>query len=196
MPEQYTEIQLDALREVANTGSGHAAGDLSEMLGHSFEISVPRAVVTDIEESLDLLGGAGTEVTAVAIRVGGDVEAMLVAMFTPEQAANLCGLLGIDSDSEMGSSVLQEVGNVLACAYANVLAEMSGISWEVYPPDVIRDMLGSIVASLVASTTRDITNVLLIDSTLSINSADAEMSVLFVPYDDGIDQLLMRLGVG
>ncbi|MBC7459763.1 MAG: chemotaxis protein CheC [Thermoleophilia bacterium] len=196
MPEQYTEIQLDALREVANTGSGHAAGDLSEMLGHSFEISVPRAVVTGIDASLELLGGAGTEVTAVAIRVGGDVEAMLVAMFTPEQASNLCMLLGFDSESEMGSSVLQEVGNVLACAYANVLAEMSGISWEVYPPDVIRDMLGSIVASLVASTTRDISNVLLIDSTLSVNSANAEMSVLFVPYDDGIDQLLLRLGVG
>jgi chemotaxis protein CheC len=196
MPEQYTEIQLDALREVANTGSGHAAGDLSEMLGHSFDISVPRAVVTDIEQSITLLGGAETEVTAVAIRVGGDVEAMLVAMFTPDQAANLCMLLGIDSESEMGSSVLQEVGNVLACAYANVLAEMSGISWEVYPPDVIRDMLGSIVASLVAATTRNITNVLLIDSTLSGNEADAEMSVLFVPYDDGIDQLLLRLGVG
>ena len=196
MPEQYTDIQLDALREVANTGSGHAAGDLSEMLGHSFEISVPRAVVTDVQESIELLGGADVGVTAVAIRVGGDVEAMLVAMFTPAQAANLCMLLGIDADSDMGLSVLQEVGNVLACAYANVLAEMSGISWEVYPPDVIRDQLGAIVGSLVAATTRNITNVLLIDSTLAVNHADAEMSVLFVPYDDGIDQLLLRLGVG
>jgi chemotaxis protein CheC len=196
MPEQYTEVQLDALREVANTGSGHAAGDLSEMLGHSFEISVPRAVVTDLTEAVDLLGGADSEVSAVGIRVGGDVEAMLVAMFTPAQAANLCMLLGIEADSEMGASVLQEVGNVLACAYANVLAEMSGISWEVHPPDVMRDMLGSIVSSLVAATTLDITNVLLIDSTLAVNDADAEMSVLFVPYDDGIDQLLARLGVG
>ena len=196
MPDQYTEVQLDALREVANTGSGHAAGDLSEMLGHSFDISVPRAVVTDLPNSVDLLGGAETDVSAVGIRVGGDVEAMLVAMFTPDQAANLCQLLGIEAESEMGRSVLQEVGNVLACAYANVLAEMSGISWEVHPPDVLRDMLGSIVTSLVASTSLDITNVLLIDSTLAVNDADAEMSVLFVPYDDGIDQLLARLGVG
>ncbi|MCW2924200.1 MAG: CheC, inhibitor of methylation [Thermoleophilia bacterium] len=196
MPEQYTEIQLDALREVANTGSGHAAGDLSEMLGHSFQISVPRAVVTDLPSAIDLLGGAESEVSAVGIRVGGDVEAMLVAMFTPAQAANLCMLLGIEADSDMGRSVLQEVGNVLACAYANVLAEMSGISWDVHPPTVLTDMLGSIVASLVAATTLDITNVLLIDSTLAVNDADAEMSVLFVPYDDGIDQLLLRLGVG
>lgn len=195
MPEQFTELQLDALREVANTGSGHAAGDLSEMLGHSFEISVPRAVVTGLPEAVDMLGGADADVTAVAIRVGGDVEAMLVAMFTPAQAENLCGLLGIDSESDMGRSVLQEVGNVLACAYANVLAEMSGIAFEVHPPDVLSDMLASIVASLAAATTRDIEHVLVIDSRLAVNDADAEMSVLFVPFDDGIDQLLIRLGV-
>lgn len=195
MPEQYNEIQLDALREVANTGSGHAAGDLSEMLGHSFDISVPRAVVTDVPDAIDLLGGPGSEVTAVAIRVGGSVEAILIAMFTREQAGNLCMLLGIDADSDMGRSVLQEVGNVLACAYANVLAEMSGIAWDVHPPDVVVDLLGSIVASLVAATTMDIANVLLIDSTLTVDQADTQMSVLFIPYDDGIDQLLQRLGV-
>jgi chemotaxis protein CheC len=192
---EYTELQIDALREVANTGSGHAAGDLSEMLGQSFNISVPRAVVTDIQASIDLLGGAETEMSAVGIRVGGDVEAMLVAMFTPEQASNLCMLLGIDADSDMGRSVLQEVGNVLACAYANVLAEMSGISFEVHPPDIMTDMLGAIISSLVAATTRDILNVLLIDSTIGVNDADAEMSVLFVPFDGGIDQLLQKLGV-
>lgn len=192
---EYTELQIDALREVANTGSGHAAGDLSEMLGHSFSISVPRAVVTDLGEAVELMGGAETEMSAVAIRVGGDVEAMLVAMFTPEQAANLCMLLGIDSESDMGRSVLQEVGNVLACAYANVLAEMSGISFDVHPPDVMTDMVGAVISSLVAATTRDIEHVLLIDSKIGVNDADAEMSVLFVPFDDGIDQLLQRLGV-
>lgn len=192
---EYTELQIDALREVANTGSGHAAGDLSEMLGHSFSISVPRAVVTDLGEAVELTGGAETEMSAVAIRVGGDVEAMLVAMFTPAQAANLCMLLGIDADSDMGRSVLQEVGNVLACAYANVLAEMSGISFDVHPPDVMADMVGAIISSLVAATTRDIEHVLLIDSKIGVNDADAEMSVLFVPFDDGIDQLLQRLGV-
>lgn len=192
---EYTELQIDALREVANTGSGHAAGDLSEMLGHSFDISVPRAVVTDIQSAIDLLGGAEVEVNAVGIRVGGDIEAMLVAMFTPDQAASLCSLLGFDVESEMGRSVLQEVGNVLACAYAAVLAEMSGISFDVNPPDVLMDLLGSIVSSLVATTTSDVRNVLLIDSTIGVNAADAKMSVLFVPFDDGIERLLQHLGV-
>jgi chemotaxis protein CheC len=165
------------------------------MLGQSFAISVPRAVVTDIQSSIELLGGAATEMSAVCIRVGGDIEAMLVAMLTPEQAANLCRLLDVNADSDMGRSALQEIGNVLACAYANVLAEMSGISFDVHPPDVLTDSLGSIVSSLIAATTHDVFNVLLIDSTLGIDDADARMSVLFVPFDDGINLLLERLGV-
>jgi chemotaxis protein CheC len=192
---EYTEMQIDALREVANTGSGHAAGDLSEMLGRSLDITVPRAVVTDIQSAIELLGGAESEVYAVGIRVGGDIEAMLVAMFAPPQAESLCRLLGIDAQSDMGRSVLQEVGNVLACAYANVLSEMSGIAFAVHPPSVLTDMLGSIISSLVATTTRDIENVLLIDSTIGANDADATMSVLFVPFDDGIERLLQHLGV-
>jgi chemotaxis protein CheC len=192
---EYTEEQIDALREVANIGSGHAAGDLAQMLGHSFDISVPRALVTDIQHAIDLLGGAASQVTAVGIHVGGDIDAMLVALFTPEQAANLCSLLGIDAMSDMGTSVLQEVGNVLACAYASVLGEMSGVRFDVHPPDVLSDMLGSVVASLLATVARDVGNVLLIDSTIGVDEADARMSVLFLPIDDGIDQLLTRLGV-
>jgi chemotaxis protein CheC len=192
---EYTEAQIDALREVANIGSGHAAGDLAEMLGHSFDISVPRALVTDIQHAIDLLGGAASHVTAVGIHVGGDIDAMLVALFTPEQAANLCRLLDVDSVSDMGASVLQEVGNVLACAYASVLGEMSGVQFDVHPPDVLSDMLGSVVASLLATTARDVGNVLLIDSTIGVDEVDARMSVLFLPIDDGIDQLLAHLGV-
>lgn len=165
------------------------------MLGHSFQISVPRATLTDISSAIDHLGGDDSEVFSVVVRVGGDIEALLMAVFSPEQAANLCMTLGIEVSSEMGQSVLQEVGNVLACAYADVLSQMSGVHWDVHPPDVMHDMLGSIITSLFAVTVSDIDNVLLIDSTLAVNSANTGNDVLFVPVGDGIQQLLGRLGV-
>ena len=43
MSPQYTELQLDALRELANIGSGNASTALSGMLGRSVDISVPEA---------------------------------------------------------------------------------------------------------------------------------------------------------
>jgi chemotaxis protein CheC len=43
MPKSYPEVHLDALREIANIGSGTAATALSSMLGRPVDISVPKA---------------------------------------------------------------------------------------------------------------------------------------------------------
>ena len=42
--ETYSEMQLDALRELANIGSGTAATALSSMVGGPVDVSVPSAL--------------------------------------------------------------------------------------------------------------------------------------------------------
>ena len=49
------ELQLDALREVANIGAGHAATALSMMTGHTIMIAVPEVNVRPLEEVTDLV---------------------------------------------------------------------------------------------------------------------------------------------
>ena len=44
MTPRLTDLQLDALRELANIASGTAATALSQMLGQEVDISVPRAL--------------------------------------------------------------------------------------------------------------------------------------------------------
>ena len=48
MPKSYPEVQLDALREIANIGSGTAATALSSMLGRPVDISVPTALALPV----------------------------------------------------------------------------------------------------------------------------------------------------
>jgi chemotaxis protein CheC len=43
-------LQLDALREVANIGAGHAATALSQMINSTIMISVPTINVSRLEE--------------------------------------------------------------------------------------------------------------------------------------------------
>lgn len=43
-------MQLDALREVANIGAGHAATALSQMTGQTIMIAVPTINITPLEE--------------------------------------------------------------------------------------------------------------------------------------------------
>ena len=65
MSTQYTELQLDALRELANIGSGTASTALSAMLGRSVDISVPKAQALPFAEAVEAAGPAEQDITAI-----------------------------------------------------------------------------------------------------------------------------------
>ena len=47
---RYTDLQLDALRELANIGSGTAGTALSSLLGCPIELSVPNASALELAD--------------------------------------------------------------------------------------------------------------------------------------------------
>ena len=59
------ESQLDAIREVANIGAGHAATALSGMTNKTIMITVPRVYVRPLEEACDLVGAPDAVIAAV-----------------------------------------------------------------------------------------------------------------------------------
>ena len=54
--QPYSDVQLDALRELANIGSGQAAASLSQLLGRPVDISVPTAAALPLEEAVAVAG--------------------------------------------------------------------------------------------------------------------------------------------
>ena len=59
MTPRYTDMQLDALRELANIASGTAATALSQMLGREVELSVPRVLALPLADAVDACGEPG-----------------------------------------------------------------------------------------------------------------------------------------
>ena len=100
----FNDLQLDALRELANIGSGTASTALSAMLGRSVDISVPNAKALPIADAVDAAGPAEREITGVVIGVVGDMDATILLLMGEADAATLCGLLGVDPDDEMAAS--------------------------------------------------------------------------------------------
>src|SRR5581483_8326850 len=122
-----TEMQLDALREMANIGSGNAATSLAGLLGRTVELGVPTATAMPLADAVDAVGPLESQVSAVAIEVFGDVDAVVLLTFTPENAATLCGFLGVQGDPEMEMSALGEIGNILGSAYVSAMGSMCGM---------------------------------------------------------------------
>jgi chemotaxis protein CheC len=192
---RYTELQLDALRELANIASGNAATSLAQMLGREVELNVPRVLALPLPDAVEACGSPEEATVSVVIPLDGDVTGVVLLLIEPEGAEALCKLLGVDAWDEIGESALREIGNILGTSCLNALASMTGLHLEPRPPHLTTDMLGAIVSSLALSQTASAELVLVLDSELSIADEPCSISFVLLPTEGGVSDLLAPLGL-
>ena len=146
-------LQLDALREVANIGAGHAATALSQLTKRKIMISVPLITVTPIEEVPKLMGDADAPVAAVLMHMLGDLTGRTLLMFPEPDAKLLCDLLNkreigtTTHFAELEQSSLKEAANILGGAYLNALADFMGMMLLPSVPSLVIDLAGAVLTT-------------------------------------------------
>ena len=197
MSTQFNDLQLDALRELANIGSGTASTALSSMLGRSVDISVPTAAALPFAEAVDAIGPAERVVTGVVIGVKGDMVGHRPAADGRERRRHAVRRCSASTRlDEMAASALGEIGNIVGASYINALGAMTGLEMEPEPPQSATDMLAAIVASVLAGRAGGDDIALVLDSDLTVEGEDCSISFLLVPSSGGVNELLTRLGLG
>ena len=147
------ELQLDALREVANIGAGHAATALSQMTNRTIMISVPEVNVRPLEEVTDLLGSPDEVIAAVLMQMMGDLTGRTLVLFPQDSARSLCDILlhrapGTTTTFDvMEQSGLKEVGNILVSAYMNALSDFMGMMLVPSVPSLVIDISAAILTT-------------------------------------------------
>lgn len=195
MRSQYTEIQLDALRELANIGSGTASTALSTMLGRSVDISVPNAQALPFAEAVEAVGPPERAITGIVLGIVGEMNGTVLLLVPPADADAMCRMLGVEPDDEFALSALGEIGNIVGTSYINALASMTGMDIEPTPPATATDMLGALVATVLAGHAHAGDVALVLDSNLVVEGENCSVSFLLVPDQGGVATLLSRLGL-
>jgi chemotaxis protein CheC len=190
-----SDIQLDALRELANIASGTAATALSQMLAREVEISVPRALALAPADAVDECGDPEQHVAGVAVAIQGDIEGLVLLLIPFEHAEGLCAMLGVEAHTEVGDSALREIGNILATSYLNGLGAMTGLALEPSPPALHSDMLAAIVSTMLIGTSGADELALVLDSELDVSGEPCSISFLLLPTSGQIYDLLAPLGL-
>ncbi|HEX8723767.1 MAG TPA: chemotaxis protein CheC [Gemmatimonadaceae bacterium] len=156
-------LQLDALREVANIGAGHAATALSQMVGGTIMISVPRINIQRLDAIAPLVGDPDEPVAAVLLHILGDLSGRTLLVFPKAAALQLAEVMlrrPVGSSSELGEleqSAIKEAGNILSSAYLNALSQFMGMLLLPSPPALAVDMSAAVLttAYLQFGTSRD-----------------------------------------
>ena len=147
------ESQLDAMREVANIGAGHAATALSQMTNRKIMITVPRVNVRPLEDACDMIGSPDDVVAAVLMHMMGDLTGRALLLFPEPAAQVLCDFLlrrplgTTGSFGVMEQSALKEAGNILGSAYLNALSDFMGMMLVPSVPSLVIDLSGAILTT-------------------------------------------------
>jgi chemotaxis protein CheC len=145
--------RLDALREVANIGAGHAATALSTLTGTRIMISVP---MVNIVPPGDFVPGLAPAVEIVAVQMGmlGDITGQTVFLLAVPAGLRLAERMmrrRRDTSPNLGrleQSALNEAGNILAGAYLTALSEFLGMRLLLSPPRLTTGEAGIALSTL------------------------------------------------
>jgi chemotaxis protein CheC len=165
------------------------------MLGHPVDISVPTAAALPLAEAVAVAGAPDDPRYGILVPIVGEFEAAVVLLVPDEDARALTGVFGVTPEDEHGRSALQEIGNILGTSYINVLAQMCGMEMEPAPPEVVCDMLGAILETVLLARGEDIEIALVLDSQLSVEGQPCSLSFLLLPAAGGVEELLGRIGL-
>ncbi|MGO9961614.1 MAG: chemotaxis protein CheC [Solirubrobacteraceae bacterium] len=195
MTRHYTEMQLDALRELANVASGTAATALSQMLGREIGLNVPRAQALPLADAVVAVGDPAQTVNAVALGLEGDIKGLVVLLIPLPHAGTLCELLGVEAGTSVGDSALSEIGNILGASFLNALSSMTGLSLEPSTPELTTGVLGAVLGSLLAQAAGHSDTALVLDSEIDVAGEPCSISFMLLPDADGVTALLAPLGL-
>lgn len=182
-------IQLDALREVANIGAGHAATALSQMIGETIMISVPRINVARLEDVPPQVGEPDQPVAAVLMHMMGDLTGRTLLVFPRRTAVRLAELLLRRASppgefSEMQQSAIKEAGNILSSAYMNALADFMGMMLLPSPPSLAIDMSTAVLTTAYLQFGSDKDYVFCVESEFRLNDVGEKLSGYFLLLPD------------
>jgi chemotaxis protein CheC len=151
-----TPTELDALRETASIGAGHAATALSQMTGSRIMISVPRITISALEDVPREIADGEEPIAAVMVQMLGDLTGRALLVFPRPTALRLAHLMlrrAHDPNAAFGEieqSALKEAGNILSAAYLNALSDFLGLMLLPSPPSLVVDMSGAVLTTAYA----------------------------------------------
>ena len=199
--DDLSELQLDAIREVASIGAGNAATALSSLLNQQIRISVPNVKLMEFDNAVEILGGPETIACGIMVRLTGDMNGIILYLQELDFInAILKSVFDVTVDDynelgEMEISALVEIGNIGISSYINSLTAFVGMDVQLSVPAFCINMAGAMITVPMATFGYESNKTLLLDGEFWCAGREVSSKLLLVPDVGSLSELLKRLGV-
>jgi chemotaxis protein CheC len=167
-----TELEFDALTEVANIGVSRAAVNLREMVGDEVRLSVPSAAIVPRDQAARIIDErAGENLVAVQQAFTGDINGRALLIFPETNSLELVRAaigseLPLEDIITPESEALAEIGNTILNGCLATMANMLRRSLEMSLPEVLHGTGPELFGMSAAAAAEEVVLFLYIDFTV------------------------------
>ena len=195
-------VQVDALQELCNIGMGHATTALAQIVGKTIYFDVPRVIKSNISRVPELIGKADEIVVGIYLRFQGPITGNILFIFPRESVLLLREIITGNKSRELifdeyQTSLLKELGNILAGSYLSVMEKLLGMNLIQSVPWFAFDLAGAIIDPILIQLGKDTDQIVVIEAEFFIReSKDLRGKFYLLPDPNSVLLMLKALGLG
>jgi len=197
--QKLTDLQMDALREIANIGACHAATALSQLVQKKILIDVPQITIVRFPDLTSIFDGPETMVVGMYTPIFGEISGSILFLLPREDALRIVDMLwGRSSGNtktlkEKDLELLRQTANILVASYLSALTKFIGLTTLASSSAISFDMLGAIVDAIVIETNLKADEAVLVETELLETSDRVKGLMFFIPDNESIDKILYKI---
>lgn len=201
MGHELSSRERDALKEIANIGSGNAASALAAMTDTKIDITVPSVKIIPFAQVPEILGGAEILSVGIYTQVQVDAPCGLLFVFPLSSALHLVDILlgrppGTTKEIEsLESSALIETANVVGGAYLNALSRLTNITFVPSVPALAIDMVGAIFNSVFVPASVFFDDAIMLETVFLGEDQQVTGHFFLLPQANTLQRILEAIGV-
>ncbi len=153
-------------------------------------MNVPDINIVPFEEVMEEIGDEKVAV-GVLVRVLGDTPGNILFVFEKSTALDLVHrLTGMQEEelSEMGNSVMCEIGNIISASYMNAIARFTNLTITPSVPAVSYDMLGAILSTTFIEAGQYNEHVLDIETVFKEDGSEISGHFYYIPMPGSLEK--------
>jgi chemotaxis protein CheC len=199
---EFTEEELDFIREMMNVGAGNAATALEQMLGLRVDLKIPKVkkyLMSDSDALNQDIGEPTRQVTAVFMNLVGQVKGKIVFIVPDRDLVKLISSLekatpgGSTIRMDYDLSVIAEIGNILAGTYLSSIHDFCLLNIYHSTPRVKSDMLKTLTQELFPDAGSENLQIILVKNQFIMASERITTHILLVPDSDAMERFAQSL---
>lgn len=183
----FTEEDKDFITEMMNIGAGNAATALSQMLQSPVDLKIPRVHIAPPQKISPLMGDPTLAVSCVKMNMIGNIIGDLFFIVPDKYKASLIekAKLTIPGSTKKSpvsdSSVLEELGNIIAGVYLTSIHDFCNLNIYHTVPVLADDMLLALLDETLVTKTRAVQSLLLVENEFIIAEKKIRTYFLIIP---------------